>query len=305
MAALVLCVSSTADRLDRYISGLRPELSRAVVQALIRDGNVMVNGHKPKASYRPSLGDEILIDLPRPPEATPLPERIALDVLYEDEHLLVVNKPPGLVVHPAPGHRSGTLVNALLGLRPSIRGADLDPSRPGIVHRIDRDTSGIVLVAATRESQRALQAQFKDRSVTKVYKAILCGRLTPETGMIDAPVSRDPRHRQRMSVVWDGGRPALTEYRTIALFSDATVVEARLHTGRTHQLRVHFSSIHHPILGDRVYGRQRDPVSVRRQMLHAWRLAFRHPVGGDLMEIEAPLPEDFLQVVRLLGAVGR
>lgn len=270
-------------------------LSRAAIQRLIREGRVLVNGAPTKARYCPARGDLVSLQVPLPAPPQPAPEGIPLKILFEDDHLLVIDKPAGMVVHPGPGHSSGTLVNALLAHRHDLAHADLDPQRPGIVHRLDRDTSGLLVVAANREAQLALQAQFKARQVSKVYLALVYGRLRPERGAIEAPIGRHARDRKRMAVLAEGGRYALTEYRVreyLERGTACTFLEAMPQTGRTHQLRVHFASIGHPIAGDMVYGYRRQRIAVPRMFLHAWRLSFSHPVGGDKLAFDSELPAD-------------
>ncbi|MFH1086073.1 MAG: RluA family pseudouridine synthase [Chloroflexota bacterium] len=304
MPILVLTAQAAGDRLDRYLADQLPTLSRSQVQRLIAAGRVQVSGQPARASYRVLLGEAISVDIPEsePEASAPAAERLALNVLYEDEHLLVINKPAGLVVHPAPGHAAGTLVNALLAHRPALRAADLDPARPGIVHRLDRDTSGLLVVAATREAQAALQAAFKGRRVYKLYLALVLGALTHDEAVIEAPIGRDPRQRQRMAVLAEGGRPARTAYRVRERLPDCTLVEAQLITGRTHQIRVHLASVGHPVVGDRVYGPRRARITAPRQMLHAWRLELAHPVTGAPLAFEAPLPPDMAAVLERLRA---
>ena len=290
-------VQGSVGRLDRYLADQCAELSRAKVQRLIKEGRVQVNGAPTKSSYYPAPGDLVRVQIPEPAGNRPDPEDIPLRIVFEDEHLLVIDKPAGMVVHPSPGHASGTLVNALLAHRPDVARADLDPGRPGIVHRLDRDTSGLLVVAANREVQLALQAQFKARQVSKVYLALVHGRLTPERGAIEAPIGRHPRNRKRMAIVVEGGRYARTEYRVREYVVGCTFVEAMPRTGRTHQVRVHFSSIGHPVVGDQVYGHRRPRVAVPRQFLHAWRLAFKHPVEGHTLEFTTELPADLAQAL--------
>jgi 23S rRNA pseudouridine1911/1915/1917 synthase len=293
--------------LDKYLAGRLPDLSRSVVQRLIVSGQVTVNGELSRASYQVRSGDLVTCTVPDLEPAAPVPESIPLDIAYEDEFLLVVNKPAGMVVHPAPGHSSGTLVNAVLAYLPEL--AASGDKRPGIVHRLDRDTSGLILVAKNPKIQRALQQQFKKRAVDKVYTALLNGHLQPAWGRIEAPIGRDPQHRQRMAVR-QGGREAVTEYHVLEQFARQTgpaagaytLVEAEPLTGRTHQIRVHFASVGHPVVGDRVYGRQRPTLPVARQFLHARQLGFRHPKSGRRMELEAPLPSDLDSVLRILWA---
>jgi 23S rRNA pseudouridine1911/1915/1917 synthase len=228
-----------------------------------------------------------------------------LEIVYEDQALLVVDKPAGMVVHPAPGHPGGTLVNALLAHCPEL--STSGDERPGIVHRLDRDTSGLILVAKSNKARRALQRQFKERQVSKAYLALLDGHLQPAWGRIEAPVGRHPQHRQRMTVL-AGGREAITEYHVLEQFAhqvgpaagDYTLVEAQPLTGRTHQIRVHFASIHHPVVGDEVYGRRRQRLPLSRQFLHARRLGFRHPLTGERLSLEAPLPAELSAVLALL-----
>jgi 23S rRNA pseudouridine1911/1915/1917 synthase len=292
-------------RLDKYLADHVPQLSRSAAQRLIDKGRVTVNGELVKASYKVSPGDLVMAILPREEALELVPEPIPLDIVYEDPGLLAVNKSAGIVVHPAPGHSGGTLVNAVLAHCPEL--ASSGGERPGIVHRLDRDTSGLILVAKNEKVRRALQRQFKDHLVQKAYLALLDGHLQPAWGRIEAPVGRDPHHRQRMAVL-AGGREAVTEYHVLEQFShqtgqvagDYTLVEAEPLTGRTHQIRVHFSSIGHPVIGDAVYGRRKCRLPVSRQFLHARRLRFKHPLTGEHLELEAPLPEDLATVLELL-----
>lgn len=300
MRILVLRVTDVVGRLDRYIASDCADLSRSMAQRLIKERRVFVNGVPAKASYSPVPGDVIRVELPALAPSYPDAEEIPLRILFEDEQLLIVDKPVGLVVHPGSGHASGTLVNALLAHRPNLVRADLDPQRPGIVHRLDRDTSGLLVVAATREAQLALQAQFKSREVQKAYALLVYGHLAPERGAIEGPIGRDPANRKRMKVVSDGGRYARTEYHVIEHLPGCTLVEARLLTGRTHQLRVHFSSIGYSVVGDRVYGHRRQRIDAPRQLLHARYLAFRHPVSGETVEFTSELPSDFVRVLEAL-----
>ncbi|MHB1296407.1 MAG: RluA family pseudouridine synthase [Anaerolineae bacterium] len=293
MDDLTLHVEEPQGRLDRFLADSLPALSRSTVQRLIREGKVTVNEAPAKASYCPIPGDEVrivwLADRPQPPA----PEAIPLTVLYEDDYLLVIDKPAGLVVHPAQGHVSGTLVNALLAHRPGLLASGLNPERPGIVHRLDRDTSGVMIVAATLEVQAALQAQFKARKVYKTYLALVHGRLVPEQGAIEAPIGRDPRDRTRRAVVAEGGRYARTAYQVREYLPETTLIEAHPLTGRTHQLRVHLASIGHPVVGDAIYGFRREHITSPRQFLHAWRIAFTHPISGEAMEFTSELPHDW------------
>jgi 23S rRNA pseudouridine1911/1915/1917 synthase len=241
-------------------------------------------------------GEQLIVRVPPPVEATPAAEAIDLDIVYEDEHLIVVNKPPGMAVHPGPGHAGHTLVNALLAHCPDLPGIG-GVQRPGIVHRLDKDTSGLIIVAKDERAHHGLAAQLKDRKIKKTYLALVEGRLEPREAKIDAPIGRDPNNRQRMMVRGAGGREALTAYRVRDDLDGYTLLEASPITGRTHQIRVHLASIGHPIAGDAVYGKHASKDAgpsklVPRQFLHAWRLSFRHPIDGRELSFEAPLAED-------------
>lgn len=284
-------------RLDRYVSEQCPELSRTHAQRLIADGYIMVNDHVAKASLKLSIGDRLRVVIP-PTAPSPLsPEAIPLNIIYEDNDLLVVDKPAGLTVHPAPGHPGHTLVNAILSHFPGL--ADISDSlRPGIVHRLDKDTSGVMLVAKNRTSQQNLSDQFKAHSVDKTYLVLVKGRLTPEQGIIEAPMGRDPRNRKRMAVVTEG-REARTEYRVIKYIGDYTLLEVMPETGRTHQIRVHLSAIGYPVVGDSVYGVKSPYLS--RQFLHASRLGFKLPSTGEYVEFTSELPPDLEQALKDIG----
>ncbi|NQT32020.1 MAG: RluA family pseudouridine synthase [Deltaproteobacteria bacterium] len=281
-------------RLDKYVCQQLPELSRARVQKLIADGHITVNGRMAKPGLRLNTGDKLKIAIPPTPSEQLLPESIPLNILYEDEDLLAVDKPAGLTVHPAPGHTSHTLVNALLAYFPHL--ADIgDSLRPGIVHRLDKDTSGVMLVAKNSAAQDNLIGQFKSHSVTKAYMVLVKGRLTPDTGIIEAAIGRDPRHRQRMAVVV-GGREASTGYQVVKYFVDYTLLEVRPQTGRTHQIRVHLGAIGFPVVGDKIYG-VKSPF-VPRQFLHACRLGFSLPSSGEYVEFKSELPEDLERALK-------
>jgi 23S rRNA pseudouridine1911/1915/1917 synthase len=294
-------------RLDKFLAGQLGQVTRSAVQRLVDEGRVTVNGELIRASYKVRRGDEIAVRLPAPEPVQPAPEAIALDVVYEDDALLIVNKAAGMVVHPAPGHSGGTLVNAVLAHSPEIA-VDAEDGRPGIVHRLDRDTSGLILVAKSEPVRRALQRQFQARQVTKVYLALVEGRLEPRRGRIEAPIGRDPKHRQRMAVL-PQGRQAITDYRVVSYFEqemgdlagEYTLIEAEPKTGRTHQIRVHLASIGHPVAGDGVYGRRHRHLPVPRMFLHAERLVFSHPITGERVEVQAPLPDDLAAVLKALG----
>lgn len=298
-------VDEGGTRVDRFLTARVPGLSRTAAKSLIDRSQVAVNGDAVKASYRVRPGDLVVALLPAEENAQLLAEAIPLSVIYEDEALLVVDKPAGMVVHPAPGHPDGTLLNAVLAHCPELM--DSSESRPGIVHRLDRDTSGLILVAKDEKTKRRLQQQFRERLVRKAYLALLDGHLEPAWGRIEAPVGRDPNHRQRMTVL-RGGREALTEYHVLERFAhqvgpaagDYTLIEAAPRTGRTHQIRVHFASIGHPVVGDPVYGRRKAKLPVPRHFLHALRLEFKHPASGRRMALEAPLPGELVAVLDLL-----
>jgi 23S rRNA pseudouridine1911/1915/1917 synthase len=276
------------ERLDSYVAGIRNDLSRSQVQRLIREGHILVNGHAARPSARLQQKDRIDIHVPDALDETVVPEDIPLRIVYEDEHVLVVDKPPGLTVHPSPGHPRGTLVNALIARYPALESVGA-PGRPGLVHRLDKDTSGLLVVALTPEAHAGLSRQLRERTVAKVYLALVRGHPEPSEGLVEAAISRDPRHRQRMGVV-EGGRAAATRYTTVRRFNGYTLLEVRPHTGRTHQIRVHMSAMGHPVAGDSKYG-GRAPF-LKRQFLHAHRLGFGLPPGGERVEFESPLPPD-------------
>ena len=302
-----LRVGEGGQRLDKYVAQMVQDLSRSRVQKLIEEGLITVNGGMAKPSYRLEGGDMVAVRIPPPEPLEVRPESIPLDIAYEDEDIVVVNKPAGMVVHPAYGHRTGTLVNAVLAYCPDLAGAEGD-LRPGIVHRLDKDTSGLIIVARNDSARRHLQRQFKHREVKKVYVALLEGRLDPVQGVIEAPIGRDKKRRKRMAVV-EGGREARTEYRVVEYFSGGvghrahpyTLVEAEPETGRTHQVRVHFASIGHPLAGDPVYGfRKQRLSSLRRQFLHAQTLGFRLPRADEYVELTVELPDDLRVVLEEL-----
>ena len=295
------------ERLDVFLRRCLPTVSRGTVQRLIEQGNIRVDRKVVKSTHRPHAGEEIEIDWPEPIPSSAQPEEISLAVLYEDEHVLVVNKPPGLVVHPAAGHEEHTLVNALLhhcrGRLSGIGGV----IRPGIVHRLDKDTSGCLAVAKNDAAHIALAAQFASRDVRKVYFALLCGELPRSTGEIHAAIARHPNHRKRMAVTDGGGRDAWTTYQVLERLTSSTFVQAQPHTGRTHQIRVHFHHIGFPLVGDDTYGKRANVrlgeltrYAASRQMLHAFKLTFSHPITGEEMVFEAPLPDDFQRALAAL-----
>lgn len=284
------------ERLDRVLADRFPDLSRAQLQRLIRSGAITVNDTVVRPACRLAPGDLITVTFPEEP--TVRPEPFPLDIVYEDEHLLVVNKPAGMVVHPAARMVSGTLVNALLAHCPQV--ADVGGSdRAGIVHRLDRETSGLIVVAKNPEAHAALQRQFKRRLVRKTYVALVEGQVQPREGIIEVPIGRDPKDRTRMAVSRTG-RPAVTQYRVVEIFPQYTLLEVRPHTGRTHQIRVHLAWLGYPVVGDRVYGRRRQTLLPDRHFLHARELAFTHPVTGEKLVLSAPLPPELTALLNQL-----
>ncbi len=293
-----------AERIDKYISSVAEEFSRSYIQKLIKEQAVLVN-HKPvKASYMVSPGDQILLVALPPTEPSALPEPIPLDILYEDTQVIVVNKPKGMVVHPAAGHATGTLVNALLYHCQNELSGINGVLRPGIVHRIDMDTTGALVVCKTDEAHAALAAQLKEHTITRCYHAIVHGSLKEESGTIDAAIGRNPKDRKKMAVVAKdslSGKHAVTHWKALGQLRGYTYIECHLETGRTHQIRVHMASIGHPLLGDSVYGPSRCPVArLQGQTLHAMTLGFLHPANKTYMEFTAPLPEYFKNLLTML-----
>lgn len=286
-------------RLDRYLTTVLTGVSRTTVQQLIIDGEVLVNGHAGKSGYALRLGDEVLVhSLQMHTKATTIkPQTLPLDIIYEDRDLLVVNKAAGMVVHPAPGHHNDTLVNALIARYPDIQSEHTD-QRPGIIHRLDKDTSGLIIIARNMASHAALAEQMKRHEITKRYLALVEGVVALDQGSIDAPIGRNPRHRQQMAITAVGSRQARTHFRVLERFHRHTLLLLELETGRTHQIRVHLKAIGHPIVGDSTYGSGSviRGSTLKRQFLHAYQLTFTHPNTGILMNFEVPLPQD-LQVV--------
>ena len=284
--------TDVGQRLDRFLARQAGDLSRSRLQALIRDGAITLNGTTAKPRQALGLGDHIRVTIPEPVPSEALPEDIPLEILHEDEHLLVLDKPSGLVVHPAAGNLTGTLVNALLhhceGRLASIGGVE----RPGIVHRLDKDTSGCLVVAKTDRAHLALAEQFSGRKVSKIYLAVVRGNPPMDHGTITNQIARDPRNRQRMAVVLPpAGKTAVTDYRVVNPSADGSLVECTLHTGRTHQIRVHLRELGHPIVGDPIYAK--NTSGAPRLMLHAWRLGFSHPESGERLDFESPIPSEF------------
>ncbi|MCL5961253.1 MAG: RluA family pseudouridine synthase [Chloroflexi bacterium] len=297
---MVVPEAQAGQRLDRFVAEGSPELSRAHVQKLIESGAITVDGKAAKPATRLSAGAVVRVAIPPAKPSTLAAEPIPLVVVYEDDDLLVIDKPPGLVVHPAPGHPTGTLVNALLARYPNLMISDT--LRPGIVHRLDKDTSGLMVVAKNDRAFASLVEQMKKGLVVKEYLALVKGQFGIKKGIIQGPIGRDPRNRKMMAVV-PGGKPASTYYEVLAELDGYTLVRARLHTGRTHQIRVHFASVGHPVVGDSVYGPGKSGLPISRQFLHAHRLSFKLPSSGREVEFESPLPADLQRVLDVLGGL--
>jgi 23S rRNA pseudouridine1911/1915/1917 synthase len=285
-------VEESGVRLDKYVSEKCADISRTRAQKLIEEGNITVNGRAVKSSCKLQADDMVDIIVPPPQPSHLTPEAIPLKIIYEDSDLMVVDKPAGLTVHPAPGHYSHTLVNALLAHIPDLSSGE--PSRPGIVHRLDKDTSGLIIVAKNETAHMKLADQFKNRTVTKVYQALVQGHLTPEQGIIEADIGRDPRDRKRMAVV-SSGRQARTEYKVLQYLANYTLLEVKPRTGRTHQIRVHLAAIGFPVVGDATYGARSAYLS--RQFLHAYKLGFKLPSNNENRQFESPLPSDLAQAL--------
>lgn len=289
-------------RLDSLVAA-RLDLSRTRAATLIATGNVLVNGRRERAAYRPVAGDAVAVELPAPEPRDVAPEAIPLDVIYEDGDLLVVDKPAGMVVHPAPGNWTGTLVNALLGRGGSLSNA-AGPERAGLVHRLDKETSGLVLVARTETAHRRLAAAIAARRVTREYAVMIWGHLSADTLTVERPIGRDPGDRKRRAVV-ASGKPARTDFARLARFASTDLLRAHLHTGRTHQIRVHLASAAHPVVGDDVYGggggRRLSALPPRRHFLHAAWLRLRHPVTGRPLDFRSPLPEELRRSLATLA----
>ena len=291
-------------RIDKYLVEQLPDITRSYLQKLLKDGSVQMNGKPVKASTKTAAGALIALTIPEPEEPEILPEDIPLDILYEDSDVILINKPKDMVVHPAAGHYTGTLVNALMyhckGDLSGINGV----LRPGIVHRIDKDTTGVLIVCKNDRAHNALAEQLKEHSITRKYRAIVCGNLKEDEGTVDAPLGRHPQDRKKMAIVRSGGKRAVTHYRVLERFGNYTYIECRLETGRTHQIRVHMASLGHPLLGDEIYGRAKSPFKLEGQTLHAMVLGFIHPTTGEYMEFEAPLPEYFEKLLEKLRKSG-
>ena len=297
---IIITDQNAGKRLDAVLAAETNGISRSFLQKLFEEGKVFKNGKLCSKKDKGEAGDCILVEIPAPEKLKVEAENIPIEITYEDEDLLLVNKPAGMVVHPAPGNYTGTLVNALM----YHCGEDLSSIngviRPGIVHRIDKDTSGLLMVAKNDRAHTALSQQLQEHSITRKYQAIVYHNIKEDEGTIDAPIGRDPRNRLRNAVNYDHGKPAVTHYKVIERFGSFTWIEAKLETGRTHQIRVHMASVKHPLLGDSLYGPAANKAGAGRQMLHAGVLGFKHPASGEYMEFASPLPEDFEKVLKRL-----
>lgn len=285
------------ERIDKFLSTEQDDWSRSQIQQWIKEGKVSVNGKSVKANYKLQLNDRIVLQVPPPKELKIEAENIPLDIVFEDEHVIVINKPRGLVVHPAPGHFNGTLVNGLLAHCTDLSGIN-GVLRPGIVHRIDKDTSGLIMVAKNDRAHLSLAEQLKEHTVNRTYVAIVHGDIAHEKGTVDAPIGRDPKNRQQMAVV-ENGKKAVTHFRVLERFRQYSLLELQLETGRTHQIRVHMNYIGHPVAGDPKYGPQKT-LKIHGQALHAKLLGFKHPVTNERLIFEAPLPADMQQELERL-----
>ena len=288
-------------RLDKYLAEQFPEQTRSYLQKLIKEGGVLVNGRSVKTGYQLSCGDEVCVNIPEPKELDVEPQKMELDIVYEDEDVILINKPKGMVVHPAPGHTKDTLVNGLLyhcqGNLSGINGV----ARPGIVHRIDRDTTGILIVCKNDMAHNSIAAQLKEHSITRRYRALVHGNIKENKGTVEGPIGRHPVDRKKMAINERNGKPAVTHYQVLKRFGNYTYIECVLETGRTHQIRVHMASIGHPLVGDEVYGPAKCPFKLEGQCLHAMVLGFVHPRTGEYMEFSAELPGYFQELLGKLS----
>ena len=304
MEPILLTADRPGERADQFLARAVPNLTRSAAQRLLEEGAVTLNGAPLKKNDRTQAGDRLAVSLPEPQPLDVLPQEIPLQVVYEDQDVIVVDKPVGMVVHPAPGHPDGTLVNALLyHCGKSLSGIN-GVLRPGIVHRIDRDTSGLLIAAKNDAAHLALAEQLQDHSLYREYEAVVVGGLREDQGTVDAPIARHPVDRKRMAVDRRQGRRAVTHWTVLSRFSGYTHVQCRLETGRTHQIRVHMASIGHPVLGDTVYGAKKPYPGLAGQCLHARRLSFLHPRTGERVTVECPLPDYFTAILQKLERGG-
>lgn len=288
------------ERIDKCISNYLESLSRSYIQKIIKDGKAYVNDAVVKANYKVKVDDKVQFEIPDCEEPDIPPQDIPLDILYEDKDILIVNKPKDMVVHPAPGHYEGTLVNAIMfHCKDELSGIN-GVLRPGIVHRIDKDTTGSIIICKNDEAHRKIARQLKEHSITRKYRAIVYGRIMEEEGTVNAPIGRHPTDRKKMAINEKNGKPAVTHYKVLERFDKYTYIECQLETGRTHQIRVHMTSIGHPLLGDEVYGNAKCLFKLEGQTLHAMTIGFIHPTTGEYVEYEAPLPEYFEHLLQIL-----
>ena len=292
--------NTEGQRIDRYLSDELEDRSRSYIQKIMKEGYVKVNQKPVKSNYRLSFGDSVEVTLPEAKEPDIVPENIPLDILYEDQDIIMINKPKQMVVHPAPGHYSGTLVNALMYHCGDELSGINGCMRPGIVHRIDMDTTGSLVVCKNDKAHQSLSEQLKVHSIRRIYVAIVHGNIKEDSGTVNAPIGRHPTDRKKMSTHCKNGRDAVTHYKVLERFGDYTYIQCELETGRTHQIRVHMASIGHPILGDDVYGPAKCPFHLEGQTLHAKILGITHPATGEYMEFDAPLPEYFMKLLSTL-----
>ena len=301
---MTLYADIPSERLDAFLARTAEGLSRSAAQKLIEDGCVKRNGRPAKKNDKLNIGDEITLTIPEPKEVDIIPTEMALDIVYEDEDLLVINKPKGLVVHPAAGHQDDTLVNGLLyALGDDLSGINGE-LRPGIVHRIDKDTSGLLAVAKNDRAHTFLASQLKDHTMARTYDAIVCGSFREDSGTVDAPIGRHPSDRKKMTVIERNSKRAVTHWEVVRRYRGYTHIRCKLETGRTHQIRVHMAHIGHPILGDLVYGHKKPELGQSSQVLHAGQLCFQHPRDGRPVMVFAPLPDYFQEVLEKLERMG-
>lgn len=291
-------------RLDSYVATKIEKISRTYIHKLIKEGLILVNGSKKKPKYIVKKGDSIQVKIPEQKSLEPIPQNIDLDIVYENEDMIVINKPKDMIVHPAPGNHSNTLVNALLNYTDNLSSINGN-TRPGIVHRLDKDTSGLLVIAKNNQTHKELVKQLKARSLKRIYLALVYGGLNKEEGIINAPIGRNPKDRKKMAVTIKNSKEAITHYKVLERFQNYTLIEASLETGRTHQIRVHMSYIKHPIVGDPKYTNRKNKFGVKTQLLHARKLGLVNPRTGKYMEFTAEPPDEFKRIIELLRKKNR